>query len=177
MKPQSDVHIVELASPTTPTNPFADHVSQTTHPNRHDSANARTHISTLPASTPNSTSISTAQRVTQHRQRLDAERDAAHRAQQAQRNDAFRSSKARLNIDASDGKTKTCDRAHTFDSFVPDAQLSEGQEKQKKMGHTWEVVRALKRWKKPLRRLAGRGKGKGKRERLLSRYGVLQNAG
>lgn len=49
-------------------------------------------------------------------------------------------------IDPRDGKTKACDRARTFDSFVEGDQLGTAKQ-QKKMGHSWDVVRALQKVK------------------------------
>lgn len=78
------------------------------------------------------------------------------------RNDKFRGVPVSTTIDPHDGKTKTCDRDHTFDAFLPQDKMPE-EDKTKRMGHTWEVVRAVKRLrklKKPLRKLAHRRKNR-----------------
>ncbi|KAF2804099.1 uncharacterized protein BDZ99DRAFT_481660 [Mytilinidion resinicola] len=51
-----------------------------------------------------------------------------------------------------DGKSPTCDRNHTFDSFVPPHKL-DGDKEPKRVGATWDVVRAIVKLKRPLRRL------------------------
>ncbi|KAF2497406.1 hypothetical protein BU16DRAFT_537069 [Lophium mytilinum] len=51
-----------------------------------------------------------------------------------------------------DGKSAGCDRGHTFDSFVPPHKLG-GDKEPKRVGATWDVVRAIVKLKRPLRRL------------------------
>ena len=74
------------------------------------------------------------------------------------RNERWRGVSVNKDIDPHDGKTTSCDRDHTFDMFLPQDKMPE-KDKAKRMGHTWEVVRAVKRLrklKKPLRKLARR---------------------
>jgi hypothetical protein len=47
----------------------------------------------------------------------------------------------------SDGKTASCDREHTFDSFVPPHKLGVDKEP-KRVGATWDVVRAIVKLKR-----------------------------
>lgn len=80
------------------------------------------------------------------------------------RQDKYRGVIVDHDIDPRDGKTKECDRNHTFDTFLPHEQMPHKDEA-KRMGHTWEVVRAVQRMrklKKPLKRIASR-KRKGKK--------------
>lgn len=44
-----------------------------------------------------------------------------------------------------DGKTEGCDRAHTFDAFVSQQQIRSELESEKRVGHGWQVFRALKK--------------------------------
>ncbi|KAJ8108413.1 hypothetical protein OPT61_g8188 [Boeremia exigua] len=44
-----------------------------------------------------------------------------------------------------DGKTEGCDRAHTFDAFLDQRRISGDAGREKKVGHGWQVARALKR--------------------------------
>jgi len=54
--------------------------------------------------------------------------------------------------DPNNGWTKYCNRNLTFDDFVPPDQL--GADKQaKRMGATWDVVRAIMKLKRPLKKL------------------------
>ena len=54
--------------------------------------------------------------------------------------------------DPNDGRTKYCNRNLTFDDFVPPDQL--GVDKQaRRMGATWDVVRAIVKLKRTLKRL------------------------
>lgn len=81
-----------------------------------------------------------------------------HSTTREARNEHWRGVGVSKTIDPHDGKTKTCDRDHTFDMFLPQEKMPE-KDKAKRMGHTWEVVRAVKRlrkFKKPLRKLARR---------------------
>ena len=66
--------------------------------------------------------------------------------------DRFRSNKVRDDISPIDGKTKSCDRSHTFDTFVPQQHLGEDTN-EKRMGHTWDVIRAAAKLKKPAKKI------------------------
>jgi hypothetical protein len=44
-----------------------------------------------------------------------------------------------------DGKTEGCDRHHTFDAFVSQQQIRSELESEKRVGHGWQVFRALKK--------------------------------
>ncbi|KAF2190591.1 hypothetical protein K469DRAFT_697836 [Zopfia rhizophila CBS 207.26] len=92
--------------------------------------------------------------------------------------DKFHGTKVQRDIDPADGKTKGCNRDLTFDDFVPQRHLGEAKP-QKRMGHTWDVVRAIMKLKKPLKKVARKpsvrsaekqeklGKTQVARERLL----------
>lgn len=67
----------------------------------------------------------------------------------------YRSQKARESISPVDGKTEACNRNHTFDSFVPERHLAQDTP-QKRIGHTHEVLRAMVRMKKPLKKASKR---------------------
>lgn len=81
------------------------------------------------------------------------------------------------NIDPQDGKTRTCDRDHTFDMFLPQEKMPE-EDKAKRMGHTWEVVRAIKRLrklklKKPLRKMSSRRRKGRASDDAVEREGLI----
>lgn len=81
------------------------------------------------------------------------------------------------NIDPQDGKTRTCDRDHTFDMFLPQDKMPE-EDKAKRMGHTWEVVRAIKRLrklklKKPLRKMSSRRRKGRASDDVIEREGLI----
>ena len=54
--------------------------------------------------------------------------------------------------DPNDGRTKYCNRNLTFDDFVPPDQLGV-DEQARRMGATWDVVRAIVKLKRPLKKL------------------------
>src|SRR6266568_2060762 len=54
--------------------------------------------------------------------------------------------------DPNDGRTEDCNRNLTFDDFVPPDQLGVDSEA-KRMGATWDVVRAIAKLKRPLEKL------------------------
>jgi hypothetical protein len=56
-------------------------------------------------------------------------------------NDKYR----RYTISPLDGKTEGCDRTLTFDTFVDQRRISGDAGREKKVGHGWQVARALKR--------------------------------
>ncbi|KAF2267323.1 hypothetical protein CC78DRAFT_87546 [Lojkania enalia] len=70
------------------------------------------------------------------------------------RGDRFRSTKVYDQISPIDGKTNDCDRGRTFDSFLPSYNLGDPSEPQKRVGHTWEVIRAVGRLKKPIKKVS-----------------------
>lgn len=91
------------------------------------------------------------------------------------RNAQPRSVDANANIDSHDGKTRTCDRDHTFDVFLPQEKMPE-EDKAKRMGHTWEVVRAIQRlrkFKKPLRKMAARRRKGRVSDDVVEREGLI----
>ncbi|KAF1924726.1 uncharacterized protein M421DRAFT_424612 [Didymella exigua CBS 183.55] len=51
----------------------------------------------------------------------------------------------RYTLSPIDGKTERCDRTHTFDTFVDARKVSGDAGQTKKVGHSWQVARALKR--------------------------------
>lgn len=51
----------------------------------------------------------------------------------------------RYTISPVDGKTHGCDRSHTFDAFLAQPKISSDAGREKKVGHGWQVARALKR--------------------------------
>lgn len=51
----------------------------------------------------------------------------------------------RYTLSPIDGKTEGCDRTHTFDTFVDARKVSGDAGREKKVGHSWQVARALKR--------------------------------
>ncbi|KAF3040424.1 hypothetical protein E8E11_005839 [Didymella keratinophila] len=51
----------------------------------------------------------------------------------------------RYTLSPIDGKTEGCDRMHTFDTFVDARKVSGDAGQTKKVGHGWQVARALKR--------------------------------
>ena len=51
----------------------------------------------------------------------------------------------RYTISPTDGKTEGCDRAHTFEAFLEQPKISGDAGREKKVGHGWQVARALKR--------------------------------
>lgn len=51
----------------------------------------------------------------------------------------------RYTLSPVDGKTEGCDRTHTFDAFVDARKVSGDAGSEKKVGHGWQVARALKR--------------------------------
>ena len=51
----------------------------------------------------------------------------------------------RYTISPVDGKTQGCDRTHTFDGFISERKISGDAGQTKKVGHGWQVARALKR--------------------------------
>ena len=57
------------------------------------------------------------------------------------------------NIDFRDGKTEQCNRDLTFDDFVPAEKLPAQDKAAKRMGATWDVVRAIVRLKRPLKKM------------------------
>lgn len=63
----------------------------------------------------------------------------------------------RYTISPVDGKTQGCDRSRTFDAFVAQPQISSDAGQTKKVGHGWQVARALKR-------VMGSTKGRGARK-------------
>jgi len=75
-----------------------------------------------------------------------------------------------------DGKTESCDRTHTFDAFVPPHKL--GQDKDpKRIGATWDVIRAIVKLKRPLRRLkrkAGSERAERMRKGDVDRNGLMR---
>ncbi|KAF2732018.1 hypothetical protein EJ04DRAFT_525654 [Polyplosphaeria fusca] len=58
-----------------------------------------------------------------------------------------RTTRVRDSISPVDGKTNDCDRYHTFEAFVPQQRLAEDKP-EKKMGHSWDVLRAVMKLKK-----------------------------
>jgi hypothetical protein len=59
--------------------------------------------------------------------------------------DKFRGIKIAHTISPVDGKTNGCDRRHTFDNFVNQQQIRNELEPEKRVGHGWQVLRALKK--------------------------------
>lgn len=59
--------------------------------------------------------------------------------------DKYRGVKIAQTISPVDGKTVGCDREHTFESFVDQRRISGDAGREKKIGHGWQVARALKR--------------------------------
>lgn len=94
------------------------------------------------------------------------------------RNAQSRSVDANANINShDDGKTRTCDRDHTFDVFLPQEKMPE-EDKAKRMGHTWEVVRAIQRlrkFKKPLRKMAARKRRGRVSDDVVEREGLIDS--
>ncbi|KAF2115622.1 hypothetical protein BDV96DRAFT_574207 [Lophiotrema nucula] len=76
-------------------------------------------------------------------------------AQAMHSSDRYRSTKVHDAISPIDGKTKSCDRSHTFDTFVPHRHLGDDKP-EKRMGHTWDVVRAVAKLRKPAKNMARR---------------------
>lgn len=60
-------------------------------------------------------------------------------------NDKYRGVKIAQNISPVDGKTTGCNRSHTFDAFVDQRRLSGDAGEERRVGHGWQVARALKR--------------------------------
>ncbi|KAF9698558.1 hypothetical protein EKO04_003456 [Ascochyta lentis] len=60
-------------------------------------------------------------------------------------NDKYNGIKIAHTISPIDGKTVTCDREHTFDTFVDQRKVSSDAGQSKRVGHGWQVARALKR--------------------------------
>ena len=60
-------------------------------------------------------------------------------------NDNFRGAKSEQAISPVDGKTMGCDRLHTFDTFVDQRRISGDAGQDKRVGHGWQVGRALRR--------------------------------
>lgn len=56
-------------------------------------------------------------------------------------NDEYR----RYTISPLDGKTEGCNRTHTFETFLDQRRISGDAGREKKVGHGWQVARALKR--------------------------------
>jgi hypothetical protein len=54
-------------------------------------------------------------------------------------------SKASHTVSPVDGKTEDCNRRHTFDAFVNQQQIRSEIEPEKRVGHGWQVFRALKK--------------------------------
>ncbi|KAF2702368.1 hypothetical protein K504DRAFT_460178 [Pleomassaria siparia CBS 279.74] len=62
--------------------------------------------------------------------------------------DEFRGTKVRNTIDPVDGKTKACNRAQTFDTFVHQSHLGEEElPKKKPTGNSWGVAKAIAKLK------------------------------
>lgn len=59
----------------------------------------------------------------------------------------IRSGNVTNNIGFDDGKTKECNRSHTFETFIHSSRLG-NDEPAKRIGHGWEVWRALQRVKR-----------------------------
>ncbi|KAJ4332333.1 hypothetical protein N0V95_009685 [Ascochyta clinopodiicola] len=60
-------------------------------------------------------------------------------------NDKYHGIKIAHTISPVDGKTLGCDREHTFDTFVDQRKVSSDAGQSKRVGHGWQVARALKR--------------------------------
>ncbi|KAJ4310566.1 hypothetical protein N0V94_008384 [Neodidymelliopsis sp. IMI 364377] len=60
-------------------------------------------------------------------------------------NDRYRGTKIAHTVSPVDGKTMGCDRFHTFDAFVDQRRLSDDAGNEKRVGHGWQLARALKR--------------------------------
>ncbi len=69
----------------------------------------------------------------------------------------------RLTISPIDGKTEGCDRTHTFEAFLDQRRISGDGGREKKVGHGWQVARALKR----VLSTKGRGTSKARRDDAL----------
>lgn len=59
--------------------------------------------------------------------------------------DKYRGIKITHSISPDDGKTTDCDRRHTFDTFVDQRRISDNAGQSKRVGHGWQIARALKR--------------------------------
>ncbi|KAF2624115.1 hypothetical protein BU25DRAFT_413687 [Macroventuria anomochaeta] len=59
--------------------------------------------------------------------------------------DKNRGTKIAQTISPIDGKTVGCDRTHTFETFLDQRRISSDAGREKKVGHGWQVARALKR--------------------------------
>lgn len=71
---------------------------------------------------------------------------------------------------------KTCDPDLTFEKFVPPHQLGEDKPA-KRMGATWDVVRAIVKLKKPLKKMAKRPKNTTMRRNKRGGYDMLDGDG
>ena len=71
--------------------------------------------------------------------------------------DKYRSTRVRDTIDPTDGKTKTCNRACTFDTFVHKQYLGE-DEPQKPARHAQQVTRAIAKLKRRFKRPSSKAK-------------------
>ncbi|KAF1350455.1 hypothetical protein EJ07DRAFT_184173 [Lizonia empirigonia] len=60
-------------------------------------------------------------------------------------NDKYRGAKIAQTISPIDGKTIGCDRLHTFDTFIDQRRISGDAGQDKRVGHGWQVARALRR--------------------------------
>lgn len=59
--------------------------------------------------------------------------------------DNYREIKVAHTVSPVDGKTMGCDREHTFDTFVDQRRISGNAGQSKRVGHGWQIARALKR--------------------------------
>ncbi|KZM21457.1 uncharacterized protein EKO05_0006264 [Ascochyta rabiei] len=59
--------------------------------------------------------------------------------------DKYHGIKIAHTISPVDGKTLGCDREHTFDTFVDQRKVSSDAGQTKRVGHGWQVARAMKR--------------------------------
>ena len=86
-----------------------------------------------------------------------AEHSYLSSARGTQDNIPSRPQRGRKGIDLEDGKTMDCNRDHTFEDFVPQENLGVNTKAQK-IGATWDVVRAVAKLKRPLKKLGGKRK-------------------